>query len=95
MSFLVGIGIALLQIVVAFYGFWFVWRVLLPILPGPERAKERIAPFACYFTDPLVNPIAQRLRLNTWMVSALFLLLVAAVQVGLTRFAAFLPCIWG
>lgn len=83
MSFLIKTGIGVAHSLVAFYGFWFVWRVLLPVLPGPDDPDQRIAPYASYFTDPIVNPIAQRLRLNTWVISALFLLLVAGAQVGL------------
>lgn len=76
--------ISVAQIVVAFYGFWFVWRVLLPALPGPDNPDERIAPYAGYFTDPLVDPITQRLRLPPWIVSVAYLLLVAGAQVGLS-----------
>lgn len=85
MSFLMRTTITVAQIVVAFYGFWFVWRVLLPALPGPDNADERIAPYACYFTDPLVDPLAR--RLHPWLVSAVYLLLVAGAQVGLTVLA--------
>lgn len=88
MSFLADTTITLLRIVVAFYGFWFVWRVLLPILPGPPDAKDRVAPFACYFTDPLVGPVSSATRLGPWTVSMLFLLAVAGAQVGLSRLAA-------
>lgn len=92
MSFLMRTAITVAQIVVAFYGFWFVWRVAalaVPALPGPDNADERIAPYACYFTDPLVDPLTERLRLHPWLVSAVYLLLVAGAQVGLTVLTTF------
>lgn len=89
-SFLLQTGVTVIQIGLAFYGFWFVWRVLLPVLPGPNNPNERIAPYARYFTDPLVIPLARHLRLNEWLVSALFLLTVAAAQVGLARLNMYL-----
>lgn len=81
-------GIALLvrlgQLVLSFYGFWLVWRVLLPVLPGPRDPVERIAPFAGYFTDPLTAPLV-RLRLPTWVAALLLLLADAAAFVALSR----------
>lgn len=46
--------IAVVQLVLSFYGFWLVWRVLLPELSGPRNSEDRTAPFAGYFVDPLV-----------------------------------------
>lgn len=44
MVFAAETGIALVRILVAFYGFWLVWRVLLPILPGrTDEADEFLA----------------------------------------------------
>lgn len=88
MTFLVQTGIALVQIVLGFYGFWLIWRVLLPVLPGPDDPDGRIAPFARYFTDPLVGPIVRRTRLGEWGVSLCLLVIVAALQVGLARLFA-------
>lgn len=64
-----------------------VWRVLLPILPGPRDPKDRIAPFDRYFTDPFVLPLARLLRIHQRLVSAVLLFVVAAAQVGLGRLA--------
>jgi uncharacterized protein YggT (Ycf19 family) len=85
MSFLLHTLIAVVKIVFSFYGFWFVWQVLLPILPGPRDRSKRIARFAGYFTDPLVKPLARVLHIHPKFLCVLFLLLVAAAQVVLGR----------
>ncbi len=90
MSFLWDTVIGVAQLVAGFYGFWLVWRVLLPILPGPRDPEDRIAPFDRYFTDPFVLPLARLLRIHQRLVSAVLLFLVAAAQVGLGRLADFL-----
>lgn len=87
MSFFLHTVIGVAQLVAGFYGFWLVWRVLLPILPGPRDPEERIAPFDRYFTDPFVLPLAGLLRIHQRMVSVVLLFLVAAAQVGLGRLA--------
>jgi hypothetical protein len=87
MSFFWDTVIGVAQLVAGFYGFWLVWRVLLPILPGPRDPEERIAPFDRYFTDPFVLPLSRRLRLHQRVVSAVLLFVVAAAQVGLGRLA--------
>lgn len=87
MSFLWDTVIGVAQLVAGFYGFWLVWRVLLPILPGPRDPEERIAPFDRYFTDPFVLPLAGLLRIHQRVVSILLLFVVAAAQVGLGRLA--------
>ncbi len=70
MTFVLSVAAALGQSVLSFYGFWLVWRVLLPVLPGPPEPDKRIAPFAGYFTDPFVQPVARALhvppRLSRW-----------------------------
>lgn len=76
MSFLLQSIISVAQPVAGFYGFWLMWRVLLPILPGPSDPKDRIAPFDRYFTDLFVLPLARRLRILQRLVSAVLLLLV-------------------
>lgn len=88
MTFPVLTVIALGQVVVGFYGFWFVWRLLLPVLPGPADESERIARFACYFTDPLVTPLATRLRVDPRWLVLTGLVAVAATQVGLQEATA-------
>lgn len=88
MGFLAETAITLGRIAVAFYGFWFVWRVLLPVLPGPTDARDRVAPFVCYFTDPLVDPVARVTRIGTWWASVLYLVVIAGTEVGLSRVAA-------
>lgn len=85
MTFLLHTLIALAQLVLGFYSFWLVWQVLLPVLPGPRNPAERIAPFAGYFLDPFVQPLARLLRLHARLVSTFFLLVVAAGQVALAR----------
>ncbi len=87
MSFFLQTVIGVAQLVAGFYGFWLVWRVLLPILPGPRDPEERIAPFDRYFTDPFVLPLAHRLRIHQRVVSAVLLFVVSAAQVGLGRLA--------
>ncbi len=87
MSFLWDTVIGVAQLVAGFYGFWLVWRVLLPILPGPRDPEDRIAPFDRYFTDPFVLPLARLLRIHQRLVSAVLLFVVAATQVGLGRLA--------
>ncbi|MDP9475143.1 MAG: hypothetical protein M3R38_05530 [Actinomycetota bacterium] len=89
MSFFWQTMIGVAQLVVSFYGFWLVWRVLLPVLPGPRDPKDRIAPYDRYFTDPFVLPLARRLRIHQRLVSAVLLLLVAAAQVGLGRLGSY------
>lgn len=76
-----------LQIILGFYGFWFVWRVLLPVLPGSENQDERIAPFARDFTDPVVNRLNQTFRINKWLAALVGLLLVSAASVGVSYLA--------
>jgi len=80
--------IAVVQLVLSFYGFWLVWRVLLPELPGPRNPDDRIAPFAGYFIDPLVQPLAKRSHVHPRLLSGLLLIAVAAGQVGLDRLSA-------
>jgi hypothetical protein len=89
MSFLWQTVIGVVQLVVSFYGFWLVWRVLLPILPGPRDPEDRIAPYDRYFTDPFVLPLSRWLRIPPRLVSVLLLLLVAATQVGLGRLGSY------
>ena len=85
MSYLLQMVITLVQTVLSFYAFWLVWRVLLPWLPGPEEVRERIAPYACFFTDPFVMPVARGLRLRVEFVAFLALLFLVVLQVGLEK----------
>ena len=78
MTYVVQTVIAVVQLVLSFYGFWLVWRVLLPELPGPRASKDRIAPYAGYFVDPLVQPLAKRSHLHPLLLSGLLLIAVAA-----------------
>jgi hypothetical protein len=87
MSYLLQVAIAVVQIVLSFYGFWLIWRVLLPSLPGPGDPDRRIAPYAWYFIDPFVRPLAAGLRVSPRLVSATLLIVVAAAQVALQRLA--------
>lgn len=88
MNYLLQTLIAVGQIVLSFYGFWLVWRVILPMLPGPRDPEDRIAPYAGYFIDPLVQPLSRRLHVHPRLLSALLLVGVAAGQVVLTRLSS-------
>ena len=81
MGFVISVAGAVVQIVLGFYGFWLIWRVLLPYLPGPEESDERVAPFVGYFTDPFVDPLANRLHLPARVIAALSVLAVGAAMV--------------
>jgi hypothetical protein len=83
--FAVDLAIQLAQLLLSFYGFWLVWQVLLPVLPGPRQATDRIAPFAGYFIDPLRAPLTTRLRLPPWIASLILLITDAAALVALTH----------
>lgn len=85
MGFLLQMVLGLAQTVLAFYGFWLVWRVLLPWLPGPEDVRDRIAPYACFFTDPFLVPVARRFRLRVELVAFVALLLLVALRTGLAQ----------
>ena len=41
MEYLLQLGFTLARFTLGFYSFWFIWRVLLPILPGPVKREER------------------------------------------------------
>lgn len=73
----------MVPIVLGFYGFWLVWRVALPWLPGPADAKARIAPFACYFTDPILDPVARGTRLPVRALATAALVGIAAALAAL------------
>jgi uncharacterized protein YggT (Ycf19 family) len=77
------IVVALVQAMLSFYSFWLVWRLLLPWLPGPEHMRERIAPYAYFFTDPFIRPVTKGLRLHSSIVTFFALTLIAALQVSL------------
>lgn len=83
MTWALQILVMLGRILLSFYGFWLVWRVLLPLLPGPDDADERIAPYACYFTDPFLQPLARLTRVPVHTLAILGLVGVAAGQVAL------------
>lgn len=84
-NFFLAVVAALGQIVLSFYGFWLVWRVLLPDLPGPAAPEKRIAPFAGYFTDPFVQPVAKALHVPPRLVALSVLVVVALGSVALAR----------
>ncbi len=84
-QFAIDLAIELAQLLLSFYGFWLVWQVLLPVLPGPPRTADRIAPFAGYFIDPLRAPLTTHLRLPPWIASLILLLADAAALVALTH----------
>lgn len=81
-------GVAVLvhlgQLVLGFYGFWLVWRVLLPVLPS-AGADRRLSPFAMPLTDPFVVPLGRLLRLPPWAAALLLLIADAAASAALSR----------
>ena len=77
--------VSLAQFALSFYGFWLVWRVLLPHLPGPASREERVAPYVGYFTDPFVVPVAKALRVPDRFVALVALVVLAGVSVALGR----------
>ncbi len=85
MSFILAVAGATAQILLGFYGFWLVWRVLLPYLPGPRNPEDRVAPFVDYFTDPFINPVADRLHLPAGLVSTFAVVVVASASVIVRR----------
>jgi hypothetical protein len=90
-SFLLAVVAALGQMVLGFYGFWLVWRVLLPVLPGPAEREKRVAPFVGYFTDPFVLPVAKALHVPPRLVALLALVAVATGSVALARLPQIAP----
>lgn len=83
--FVTNTAIQLIQLLLSFYGYWLVWQVLLPVLPGPPHTNDRIAPFAGYFIDPLRAPLTTHLRLPPWIASLILLITDAAAHVALTH----------
>lgn len=78
-------AVGVVQVFLAFFGFWLAWRTLLPVLPGPPMADDRIAPFAHYFTRPLVEPISQALHVSASLASFGLLVVLAALIALLER----------
>jgi hypothetical protein len=78
-------AVTVVQYGLSFYGFWLVWRVLLPDLPGPPERDDRIAPYAGYFTDPFVLPVAKVLHAPARLIALVALVVVAGVSVALGR----------
>lgn len=72
----------------AFYGFWLVWRVLLPILPGSSDLEDNFSPFGRRFTDPLIVHIARLLHLPERLIATVWLVLVAALITALNALSA-------
>lgn len=88
MKYTVEVAVAIVQFSLSFYGFWLVWRVLLPDLPGPADRNDRIAPYAGYFTDPFVVPVAKALHVPKRVIALVALAVVAALSVALGRLPA-------
>jgi uncharacterized protein YggT (Ycf19 family) len=78
-------AVTVVQYALSFYGFWLVWRVLLPVLPGPRDPSDRVVPYVWYFTDPFVNPVAKALHVPSRLIALVALVVVAAVSVALGR----------
>jgi hypothetical protein len=84
-TYLVEVAVAVVQFALSFYGFWLVWRVLLPDLPGPADPADRIAPYVGYFTDPFVLPVSKVLHVPPRATAVVALAVVAALSVALGR----------
>jgi hypothetical protein len=84
-KFVVEVLVTLAQTVLSFYGFWLIWRVLLPELPGPPEPEKRIAPYVAYFTDPFVQPVARALHAPPRLIALIALTVVAIAGVTLGR----------
>lgn len=82
-KYMIEVAVVVIQFGLSFYAFWLIWRVLLPDLPGPRDSQDRIAPFAGYFTDPFVAPVATALHVPPRLVAFFALLVVAAISVAL------------
>jgi len=90
-SFILAVARAITPIMLGFYGFWLAWRALLPYLPGPRDPDDRVAPFVGYFTDPFINPVAERLHLPARLVSAFAVVVVANTSVLVGRLTSTCP----
>lgn len=88
MTFVAQTAITVTTVAAGFYGFWLVWRVLLPILPGPSDLEHGFSPFGKRFTDPLIVPIARVLHVPEWLIAAIWLILVAALITALNALSA-------
>lgn len=77
-----GLLTGVLRTLLGFYAFWFVWRVLLPVLPGPLDPEDRIAPYALYFTDPLIPGWARRTPGRASLSALVGLMLVVALELA-------------
>ncbi|MBG6218834.1 hypothetical protein IWX75_003321 [Arthrobacter sp. CAN_A6] len=91
MNYTIEVVVALIQFVLSFYAFWLVWLVLLPTLPGPRDRQDRIAPFAGYFTDPFIVPVAKVLHVSPRLIAFVALTIVAMISIALDR----LPDLFG
>ncbi len=85
MTYILDWTVTVVRYGLGFYAFWLVWRVLLPVLPGPRDPSDRVAPYVGYFTDPFVVPVAKALHVPTRLVALVALVVVAAVFVALGR----------
>lgn len=79
----IDVGVVLARIVLGFYGFWLVWQVLLPWLPGPDDPDDRIAPYARYFTDPILLPASRATRIPVRWLALTALVAIAAAHTAL------------
>ncbi|WP_041231851.1 hypothetical protein [Deinococcus peraridilitoris] len=91
MTFLLQTLLAAGQLLLAFYGLWLVWQVLLAVLPGPRDPAQRIARFAGDFLDPFVELLARALHVHARFVPAFLPIVVAAGQVALSHLSRDAP----
>ncbi|MDP9314860.1 MAG: hypothetical protein M3R24_28975 [Chloroflexota bacterium] len=85
MKFLIDMGNTVAQSILAFYDFWVVWRVLLPILPGPADPLERIATLRHLLHGSAHQAVGSIFRMTERRASTLLLLGLAAAHAGLSR----------
>ena len=90
-KYTIEVAVAVVQFGLSFYGFWLVWRVLLPGLPGPADRDQRVAPYVWYFTNPFVVPVARALHIPARLMALIALILVAALSVAFGRLPGLLP----
>jgi len=87
-TFIAQTAITIVSVATGFYGFWLVWRVLMPLLPGPRDLEHGFSPFGKRFTDPLISPIARVSHLPERLIAGFWLILVAALITALNGLGA-------
>lgn len=81
-SFIIAVAGAITRIVLGFYGFWLLACLACAAAVPPQAAGTRRPgrPFVGYFTDPFINPVAERLHLRARLVSTFAVVVVASAS---------------